>query len=104
MMVRRFGAWVGIVVGVALVVATIAPVGAAGAEAASAAMWLRGQQNGDGGYPGFSGPGSDPSTSADAALAFIAVGIAPGDVKKGDKSLLDYLHGSAAGLKGGPAA
>ena len=36
----------------------VTPVAAAPApEAANAAAWLRGQQNADGGYPGFSGPG-----------------------------------------------
>jgi hypothetical protein len=82
----------------------VAPVGAAGTETANAAAWLRGQQNADGGYPGFSGPASDPSASADAALALVSAGIGLGDVKKGDTSLLDYLHTSAPGLKAGPAA
>jgi hypothetical protein len=80
------------------------PVGAAGTETASAAAWLRGQQNADGGYPGFSGPTSDPSTSADVALALVSAGIGLGDVAKGGASLLDYLHASAPGLKSGPAA
>lgn len=84
--------------------AIAAPVGAAGPEAAGAVAWLRGQQNADGGYPGFSGPASDPSASADAALAFVSTGVGLGDVKKGDTSLLDYLHASAPGLKAGPAA
>jgi hypothetical protein len=88
----------------ALMIGVAAPVGAAGTETASAAAWLRGQQNADGGYPGFSGPTSDPSTSADVALAFVSAGIGLGDVRKGDANLLDYLHGSASGLKTGPAA
>jgi hypothetical protein len=88
----------------ALVIGVVAPVGAAGTETASAAAWLRGQQNADGGYPGFSGPASDPSASADVALALISAGIGLGDVKQGDMSLLDYLHTSAPGLKSGPAA
>jgi prenyltransferase/squalene oxidase-like repeat protein len=90
---------------VALMLVANAPVAAAPApEAMSALAYLRAQQNADGGYPGFSGPASDPSSSADAALAFISSGISPGDVKKGDTSLLDYLHASAPGLKTGPAA
>lgn len=105
---QRLRAWIGTLLAIgimALLVGAVAPVGAAtGAEATNALAWLRGQQNADGGYPGFSGPASDPSTSADAALAFISAGIAVGDVKKGDTSLLDYLHTSAAGLKTGPAA
>jgi hypothetical protein len=90
---------------VALMVVANTPVGAAPTpEAASALNYLRAQQNADGGYPGFSGPTSDPSVSADAALAFISSGVSPGDVKKGETSLLDYLHTSAPGLKTGPAA
>ncbi len=103
----RFGVRIALVMAMALVALTagvVAPVGAAGTETASAAAWLRGQQNADGGYPGFSGPASDPSASADAALAFVSAGIGLGDVKKGDASLLDYLHASASGLKTGPAA
>ncbi|MDQ6832753.1 MAG: hypothetical protein M3008_05085 [Chloroflexota bacterium] len=81
------------------------PVAAAPApEATNALVYLRAQQNADGGYPGFSGPASDPSVSADVALAFVSSGVSLGDVKKGDTSLLDYLHASASGLKTGPAA
>ncbi len=90
---------------VALMMTATAPVAAATApEATSALTYLRAQQNADGGYPGFSGPASDPSSSADAALAFISSGVSLGEVKKGDTSLLDYLHTSAPGLKAGPAA
>lgn len=90
---------------VALMVVANAPVAAAPTpEAENALAYLRAQQNTDGGYPGLSGPASDPSVSADAALAFISSDIALGDVKKGDSSLLDYLHASANGLKSGPAA
>lgn len=99
---RRFGAVLALML--VLMGAIAAPVGAAGPETASAAAWLRGQQNADGGYPGFSGPASDPSASADAALAFVSTGIGLGDVKKGDRSLLEYLHASASGLKAGAAA
>ncbi len=89
----------------ALTMTVVAPVAAAPTpEATNALAYLRGQQNADGGYPGFSGPTSDPSTSADVALAFLSSGISLGDVKKGDTSLLDYLHTSAPGLKSGPAA
>ncbi len=90
---------------VALMVVANAPVAAAATpEAENALAYLRAQQNTDGGYPGLSGPASDPSVSADAALAFVSSGVALGDVKKGDSSLLDYLHASANGLKSGPAA
>ena len=90
---------------VALMMTAAAPVAAAPApEVTNALVYLRAQQNGDGGYPGFSGPASDPSSSADAALAFVSSGVSLGEVKKGDASLLDYLHTSAPGLKTGPAA
>ncbi|MDQ2786570.1 MAG: hypothetical protein M3Y58_16385 [Chloroflexota bacterium] len=90
---------------IALMVVANTPVAAATApEATNALVYLRAQQNADGGYPGFSGPASDPGSSADAALAFVSSGVSLGDVKKGDTSLLDYLHASAPGLKTGPAA
>ncbi len=90
---------------IALMVVANTPVAAAPApEATTALVYLRAQQNADGGYPGFSGPASDPSSSADAALAFVSSGVTLGDVKKGDTSLLDYLHTSAPGLKTGLAA
>jgi hypothetical protein len=90
---------------IALIVVANTPVAAAPTpEAANALTYLRAQQNADGGYPGFTGPASDPSVSADAALAFISSGVSLGDVQKGDTSLLEYLHTSAAGLKTGPAA
>lgn len=105
---RNFGKHVRMLVIIALValmVGAMTPALAAPApEATNAAAWLRGQQNADGGYPGFSGPASDPSTSADAALAFLSSGVALGEVKKGDTSLLDYLHTSAATVKAGAAA
>ncbi len=105
---RNFGKHVGALVVIALValmVGAVAPVRSAPTpEAANAVAYLRGQQNADGGYPGFSGPASDPSTSADAALAFLSSGVALGEVKKGDASLLDYLHTSTATVKAGAAA
>ena len=104
-MFKRFGLLI-VVALFALTLGVAAPVGAAtGQDAANGALvWLRGQQNADGGYPGFSGPASDPSVAADAALAFLAGGINPAEVKKGNASLLDYLHTTAPGLKSGPAA
>lgn len=89
---------------VALMMTAIAPVAALAPEATNALVYLRTQQNADGGYPGFSGPASDPSNSADAALAFVSSGVSLGDVKKGGTSLLDYLHTSAPGLNTGSAA
>ncbi|MDQ6906091.1 MAG: hypothetical protein M3176_04600 [Chloroflexota bacterium] len=100
----RIGALLALLM-IAMTMTAVAPVVAATApEATSALAYLRAQQNADGGYPGFSGPASDPSSSADAALAFVSSGISLGDVKKGSATLLDYLHTSAPGLKAGPAA
>jgi hypothetical protein len=100
----RLGMLIALLLVALMMVANTPVVAAPAPEAASALTYLRALQNADGGYPGFSGPASDPSVSADAALAFISSGISPGDVKKGDSSLLEYLHTSAAGLKTGPAA
>ncbi len=100
----RMGMLIALLLVALMMVANTPVVAAPAPEAASALTYLRALQNADGGYPGFSGPASDPSVSADAALAFISSGISPGDVKKGDSSLLEYLHTSAAGLKTGPAA
>ncbi len=73
-------------------------------EAMAALAWLRTQQNADGGFPGFSGPESDPGDSADAAFAFLSAGIPLDEVKMGGLSLLDYLRATAADAKPGVAA
>lgn len=70
--------------------------------AANATSWLRGQQQPDGGLPGMKG-GSDPSATADAAVAFAAAGIDPAQVKQGDHSIIDFLTASA-GSYGASAA
>lgn len=62
--------------------------------AGNAAGWLRGQQQPDGGFPGFQG-GSDPSATADAAVAFAAAGIDPTSVKRDGHSIIDFLSASA---------
>ncbi len=62
--------------------------------AGNAAGWLRGQQQPDGGFPGFQG-GSDPSATADAAVAFAAAGIDPASVKRDGHSIMDFLVASA---------
>lgn len=66
----------------------------ASAAAGNAANWLRGQQQPDGGFPGFQG-GSDPSATADAAVAFAAAGVDPASVKQGGHSIIDFLSTSA---------
>jgi hypothetical protein len=66
----------------------------ASSTAENAAGWLRGQQQPDGGFPGFQG-GSDPSATADAAVAFAAAGIDPASVKRDGHSIIDFLTASA---------
>ncbi len=100
----RIGTLLAIFMVALMMTATVPVVAAPTPEVMNALAYLRGQQNADGGYPGFSGPASDPSVSADVALAFISSSISLDDVKKGNASLLDYLHASAPGLKTGPAA
>ena len=96
---------VGVLV-VALVAAALAgvaaPVGAAGPPAALAGgiQWLRGQQHDDG---GFGAPASNGSASTDAALAFAAAGIDPAAVRRGSRSLLDYLLAVAPSYGQSPA-
>ncbi len=72
----------------------VAAVTPASSAAGNAASWLRGQQQPDGGYPGFQG-GSDPSATADAAVAFAAAGVEPADVKRDGHSIIDFLATSA---------
>jgi hypothetical protein len=70
-----------------------APAAAQGASsqvAAKALAWILGQQQADGGFPGF-GPGD----SADAVFAFVAGGEDAAAMAKGGKSTLDYLAAQA---------
>lgn len=78
------------------------PVEAAGPPAALAGgiQWLRGQQHDDG---GFGAPGSSGSISTDAALAFAAAGIDLATVRRGSRSLLDYLLAIAPSYGQSPA-
>jgi hypothetical protein len=67
-------------------------------EAAAAAEWVRGQQQSDGSFPGFS-----PGDTADAVVALLAAG---GDqIAAETEAALDYLKAQAAGYAaGGPGA
>jgi hypothetical protein len=56
--------------------------------------WLCGQQQLDCGFPGKQG-GSDPSVTADAAVAFTAAGVDPAQVKRDGHSIIDFLSPSA---------
>jgi hypothetical protein len=53
--------------------------------------WIRGQQNADGGFPGFA-EGSDPGATLDAAFAFAADAVNPDSVETGGLSPFDYLE------------
>jgi hypothetical protein len=67
--------------------------------------WLRGQQQPDGGFVGFSGA-SDPGVTADVAVAFAAAGVEPAMVSSGGKSIVDFLASDVAsygGTTGGAA-
>lgn len=84
-----------------LAVAAPAPAAVANSDAAARALaWLRGQQQPDGSFSAFGGPG-DPGTSADIALAFAAAGIDPETVRSaGGIDLESYLVYSAARVSG----
>jgi hypothetical protein len=62
---------------------------------APAVTWLKGQQQADGGYLGFSGK-EDPGATADIALALAAAGTDPATVSHGGPSMTEYLSTSAA--------
>ncbi|HUG14870.1 MAG TPA: prenyltransferase/squalene oxidase repeat-containing protein [Thermomicrobiales bacterium] len=60
--------------------------------------WLRSQQLPAGAFAGFSG-GADPGMTADAVLAFAAVGVDPDSVSTGDgASAIDYLRAVAGDI------
>src|SRR5207302_2053238 len=61
-----------------------------------AVAFLRGQQNGDGGFPLNRGGASNAQSAAWAAQAFIAAGRSPGSVRRGGRSPLDYLRSLTA--------
>ncbi|HEU5421937.1 MAG TPA: prenyltransferase/squalene oxidase repeat-containing protein [Nitrolancea sp.] len=69
---------------------------AAGPDTTSAVAWLRQQQQPDGGFAGLNGK-TDPSTTADVALALSAAGVDPAGVATSGKSVLDFLRANAAG-------
>ncbi|HEX3722322.1 MAG TPA: hypothetical protein VHV31_05995, partial [Nitrolancea sp.] len=59
-----------------------------------AVTWLKGQQQSDGGYLGFTGK-ADPGTTADVALSLLAAGTDPATVSNGGPSIIDNLKTSA---------
>lgn len=70
------------------------------ADLGAALAWLQAQQQSDG---GFGLPASSGSVTADAALAFAAAGIDVSMVRRGERSLLDYLLTTAPAYSATPA-
>jgi prenyltransferase beta subunit len=78
-------------------VQALAAAGRRGSGAvARAVAFLRGQQNGDGGFPLNRGGASNAQSAAWAAQALIAAGRNPGSVRRGGRSPLDYLRSLTA--------
>jgi energy-coupling factor transport system substrate-specific component len=68
------------------------------ARAASPAAYLRGAQNGDGGFPAAPGGPSSELFTCWAVMGLAADGIAPAQVKHGGPTALAYLVGQAGSL------
>lgn len=103
---RRWRSLCGVLVALMLLLPAPFLVRAQPAPNATAALdWLRGQQNTDGGFSGLNGPGSDPGTSADAALAFLSAAVPLDTVRReGGANLRDYLRDSGGNLSVGQGA
>jgi energy-coupling factor transport system substrate-specific component len=68
---------------------------ASGDGSAAAVSWLRGAQNGDGGFGFARGETSSPAMTGWAALGLEAAGVNPLDVDRGDATPITYLAGTA---------
>jgi energy-coupling factor transport system substrate-specific component len=84
---------------VALLVATPAFVGgprakASGSGSTAAVSWLRGAQNGDGGFGFGRGEVSSPAMTGWAVLGLEAAGVNPLDLDHGDATPISYLAGT----------
>jgi len=84
---------------VALLVVTPAIMGgtrsdAAGGGSGGAVTWLRGAQNGDGGFGFARGEESSPAMTGWAILGLEAAGVNPLDVHHGDATPISYLSGT----------
>jgi energy-coupling factor transport system substrate-specific component len=64
---------------------------AAGHARASAVRFLRGHQDGDGGFASLPGAGSNAQSTAFAVQGLVAAGVDPGTVRRRSASPLDYL-------------
>ena len=63
---------------------------------ARAIRYLRGQQDGDGGFPAMPGAGSNAQSTAFAVQGLVAAGVDPGSLRRRGASPLDYLRGLIA--------
>ena len=83
----------------AVLIATPALVGgpradASGGGTGAAVSWLRGSQNGDGGFGFARGEQSSPAMTGWAVLGLEAAGVNPLDVDHGDATPISYLAGT----------
>jgi energy-coupling factor transport system substrate-specific component len=94
----RGTAVVGSVVALA-VGAAFATAQRADASASTGALaYLRGAQNGDGGFGPAPGSGSDQSDTAWAALGMAAAGLSPNEMGRGGRSAADFMRSHASEL------
>jgi energy-coupling factor transport system substrate-specific component len=96
---RPSGATAGVACAVvALLIAAPALIGGARAEASggsgAAVNWLRGAQNGDGGFGFAGGEESSPAMTGWAVLGLEAAGVNPLDLDHGDATPISYLAGT----------
>jgi energy-coupling factor transport system substrate-specific component len=61
-----------------------------------AIQYLRGQQDGDGGFPAMPGAGSNAQSTAFAVQGLVAAGVDAGSLRRRGASPLDYLRGLIA--------
>ena len=85
---------------VALLITAPAVVGgprahASGGGSGAAVSWLRGAQNGDGGFGFARGEASSPAMTGWAVLGLEAAGVNPLDVDRGDATPITYLAATA---------
>jgi energy-coupling factor transport system substrate-specific component len=75
------------------------PADAAGGGGGAAASWLRGAQNGDGGFGFDRGQDSSPAMTGWATLGLEAAGINPLDLDRGDATPISYLAGTVGEIR-----
>jgi energy-coupling factor transport system substrate-specific component len=96
---RRAPAHAGVAAGAVLALAVVLMLaGGANARAASPATYLARAQSSDGGFGAAPGRGSSQLYSGWAALGLAASGRNPLDVKRGGRSVIDYIRGGLGGL------